>query len=199
MYIREKTGVSLNVILDYIQGTRSRLHDWKDYISECCELEYDLTDTAVQRPKDLYAAHQRTSMIIVDLQNRKGDKKIKDNLPKYKDLLYFENENLKIIVPEKISDIVFEGKTLSHCVGGYANRYADGALYIVFLRKKEEPEIPYYTIEVNLRGQIVQCRGYKNNTADNPKTEDIIQFEKEYQTFLDEKFKNKKKRKRKSA
>ena len=60
-----------------------------------------------------------------------------------------------------------------------------GALTIMFLRKKSEPDKPYYTIEVSRDFTIVQCRGYKNNTAGNEKPREILKVEKAYQAHLD--------------
>lgn len=192
--VLSKAKVSYRKILEYTKGQSQICRDWADYLRECDELDYDLTDTAIQRPKNLYAAHARTSRLVVDIRNAESDAKIRENLKEYTEKLCYENEELQIVIPKRMSDIVVEGKVLNHCVGGYAERHAKGVLYIVFLRKKSEPEKPFYTIEVNLKGEIVQCRGYKNNHADNPKTEDIIQFEEEYQKFLDDKFKNKRKK-----
>ena len=64
------------------------------------------------------------------------------------------------------------------------NLHAAHELTIMFLRKKDEPDTPYYTIEVSNELKIVQCRGYRNNNAGNKKTQDIINFENEYQKYL---------------
>lgn len=87
-----------------------------------------------------------------------------------------------------MQEIEDEGRILPHCVGGYAERHAMGKLSIMFLRKASEPDIPYYTVEVSRYGGIVQCRGYKNNVADNGgenKPQEIKDFEQKYQRYLD--------------
>lgn len=56
---------------------------------------------------------------------------------------------------------------------------------ILFLRKLSDPGTPYYTMEVSNDLEIVQCRGYKNNLAKNPKPEEISIFEERYQKYLD--------------
>ena len=45
-----------------------------------------------------------------------------------------------------MKEIEDEGRILSHCVGGYAERHAMGKLSIMFLRKVSEPDKPYYTV-----------------------------------------------------
>ena len=57
----------------------------------------------------------------------------------------------------------------------------------MFLRRKAEPDKPYYTIEVGNDCIIKQCRGYKNNVISVggcEKPEEITEFEKLYQEHL---------------
>ena len=86
-----------------------------------------------------------------------------------------------------MTEIITEGKILSHCVGGYAERYSKGQCIILFLRRRSEADKPYFTIEVGgewgKRQHIVQCHGYKNE-AGTTKPEDIKEFEKEFSSFL---------------
>lgn len=77
-----------------------------------------------------------------------------------------------------------EGKALSHCVGGYADRHAKGVLTILFIRKNGDLDTPFYTMEVSVDYHIVQCRGYRNNLADNPKPEEMKEFEEKYAAYL---------------
>ena len=97
-------------------------------------------------------------------------------------------KDLTIIVPQNDADIQREGAILAHCVGSYSERHANGKLNILFLRRKDNPKQPYYTIEVSSGGQIVQCRGFKNNVpaaGGKKKPPEITEFEKVYQAFLD--------------
>lgn len=62
--------------------------------------------------------------------------------------------------------------------------YYHSAFY--FLRKTEEPDKPFYTMEINSNGRIQQCYGYRNNTANNPKPPEIKAFERHYEQYLQE-------------
>ena len=98
--------------------------------------------------------------------------------------------------PHSLKEIEDEGRILSHCVGGYAERHAMGKLSIMFLRKVSEPNKPYYTVEVSQYGGIVQCRGYRNNVVQNggeDKPQEIKDFEQKYQRYLDRVFAEKQK------
>ena len=64
------------------------------------------------------------------------------------------------VVPGKASEIVLEGQKQHHCVGAsdtYMDRMNSGQTFILFLRKKEEADIPYYTIEAKYDGDILQA------------------------------------------
>ena len=62
--------------------------------------------------------------------------------------LDFEQDGMKILYPATPEDIVAEGHALHHCVGGYADRHAEGSTTIMFLRLISRPDQPYYTMEV---------------------------------------------------
>lgn len=72
-----------------------------------------------------------------------------------------ELDGMAIVAPTCAADILREGKVLCHCVGGYADRHRDGSTTILFLRKAEDPEKPFLTIEMN-GNNLVQIHGYRN-------------------------------------
>ena len=58
-------------------------------------------------------------------------------------------------------EIKNEGAALHHCVGTYVDRVAKGQTHIFFVRRVEEPDTPYFTMEYN-NGRVIQCRGNHN-------------------------------------
>ena len=96
----------------------------------------------------------------------------------------YENVDYRIIVPNRLVDIVAEGRYLHHCAGSsdrYFDRIMQKETYICFLRKQTEPEIPYYTIEVEPGGTIRQHRGYLD---EEPEIEQVKPFLKEWQKVI---------------
>lgn len=84
---------------------------------------------------------------------RKKDERIqKENKPKlaFRDQLNYDDENYLIRLPKNEDEICQEGMTLHHCVGNYAHDHSIGSTTIMFLRKKSEPDKPFYTIEVDI-------------------------------------------------
>lgn len=139
---------------------RDILIDWKDYVGECEQLGIDLTQEHNLFPNNLNEAHQKTSAKvkvkqdeIVAQQIVKRASKLKNHIFEYGDFL---------VRPASSSQELFrEGKELQHCVGSYAERYAQGKTDIFVVRRLIEPEKPFYTLEIR-NGDIIQCRGYKN-------------------------------------
>ena len=62
-----------------------------------------------------------------------------------------------------------EGRLLHHCVGGntYLAKHNTGKTYILMLRFKEEPDIPYITVEIDAKNpRILQWYGDKDRKPD---------------------------------
>ena len=69
-----------------------------------------------------------------------------------------------------LKELVAEGTKLKHCVAGYASSYAEGRCKLFCIRKKSEPDTPYYTLELGKNDRLVQCRGYRNDIENGYKT-----------------------------
>lgn len=69
---------------------------------------------------------------------------------------------LQIIAPTTVSDLKQEGKTLCHCVGSYVDAIIDGTDNIMFLRRTDMPNDPFFTVELVRDGEIRQVHCYQN-------------------------------------
>ena len=196
-YISDKISVSRKQVMDYVIKHRNKerntfmLYMWSDYIRECEKLGYDLHDKSIVMPRDLAAAHERTSLIIKTENDLRLKYQLEISNAARKKMEYTDKKRgLTVIIPESVEEIAREGRILHHCVGGYAKRHAEGTLHILFVRQIGKEDIPYYTMEVSLSGKIVQCRGFRNNigVGSTPKPQEMIDFETEYQSYLDSLF-----------
>lgn len=161
------------------------LSDWKDYIFDCKELDIDLNIESNLMPKDLYIAHQNTMKQIEYKNNVEIMKKSKiraKELKKYE----FKYKELMIIPPKDSSEIIVEGKMQHICVGGYAERHSNGDTSILFIRKVDNPNKPFYTVEIK-DNEVVQVRGKRNCDP----TEEVREF---MEVFEKERLNNKKKK-----
>ena len=89
------------------------------------------------------------------------------NICKRAEKYNFEMDDYFIRVAENAEEIRLEGKTLEHCVGGYAERHMAGKTTILFLRRKSAPEASLYTIEMD-GNRLCQIHGFRNERGGAP-------------------------------
>lgn len=164
------------------QSIRGVLVDWMDYLKDCNELGLSLEDTAVLKPHDLQQAHQN---IIAQLKI-KADEELDKQMAKLKEerkRYNFAAGGFIAKVAENSTELIVEGKTLHHCVGTYADKHAKGKCTIILIRRLEEPEVPFYTMElVGPEKRIIQVRGNHNCGM----TQEVEAFVETYKKYLAE-------------
>jgi hypothetical protein len=181
---------SMRKIFNYIQKQYTRknakkhyrmeyqvLTTWSDYIADCLKLGQNLKDDSILFPTNLYQAHQKT----IEKVKIQEDKSLNEMISKRMKTLnkFCFKKNGLLIRPAKSSlELLSEGKSLKHCVGTYAEKYAKGKTDLFLIRKITEPETPFYTIEI-LNGRIVQVRGLKNCLPSDNVQDFIDAFEAE--------------------
>ena len=159
-----------------------KLKFYMDYLNLCKELKYDLNNTFVLFPKDLKLAHD----MATEHFNRKKEQKKKREFNKQKksylalknnyiDKFSFEENNLQIVVPEDCDAILREGQKLHHCVGTYVSKVANGTSIILFVRRINKTDEPYYTMEIQ-GDEMIQCRGFSNKHC----TREVHKFIKDF-------------------
>jgi hypothetical protein len=137
---------------------------YRDYIRECEQLEFDMTKSEIIFPKDLRAAHERTSRMIVHKKSAAIQEKFDKATAKLKKWTW-KNGGLLIRPANSQEELIEEGAALNHCVGGYAESMANGITAIFVIRKAEEPFTPFYTLELKDK-RVVQCRTTHNAPYD---------------------------------
>ncbi len=187
---------------------REVINQWKDYLSMCEKEGKDTKDEMLYRPRQLKRRHDemveeiRKQQMLEAMERDKEEQKAfakkmaekfpgaEENLQRIKEKFTHENETYKIIVPERLIDIVTEGRALHHCAGAterYFERIRDNETYICFLRKKSEPDVPFYTIEVEPGGTIRQHRSMYD---EEPGIEEIRGFLREWQKVIKQRMKD---------
>lgn len=164
-----------------IERQRNMAKDWLEYLGWCKALKYDLNNMFIYMPKNFKAVHDRTAAEYQALQDKKvaaeqarREREAKKRMAETKkameeifssnegtDAFSIKGKGLILIVPKSGDEIRNEGAKLHHCVGGYVERVARGETNIFFIRKAEEPDEPYFTMEWK-NNSIVQCRGSHN-------------------------------------
>lgn len=185
----DETGLKPQRIARYLNENNIWTHDYSDYLEQCRGLNYDMHDTAISMPHDFQVMHERLSELTKIKINNKARAAFKENYP-LREKLEYRLGCLFIRQPKSMNEIADEGALLQHCVGGYAERHANGILHILFIRRADKPDIPYYTVELSASGNIVQVRGLRNC----PMTEEVTDFINNYKQYIAEIFNKKEKK-----
>ena len=172
--------------------TKELVSTWRDYLNMAKALRLDTQQEIFFKPKDIIASHHK---MIEKLGGRNTASKIWEMEEKYpkvdaiyptlKDQYAFEDERYRIIVPDGIREIIREGTALKLCVtwsGIYFERIERQETYLFFLRKKEQPDVPFYLLEVEPGGTIRQKRTYDDEQT--PEIEEAKHFLKKWQRFI---------------
>lgn len=155
------------------------INDYRDYIADCHKLGLNLKDTAVNRPKSLKVSHDWARDEIKIQETQVYDALIEATHDSLARLTEWSDGKFTVIMPRTSKEIVEEGVRQNHCVGRYCERVAVGESIILFLRRADDPDKNFYTMEIKKdmdRLDVVQCRGYANNK----KTEEVERFLKKY-------------------
>jgi len=173
---------SVNRMVNYLRKQRiapkNVITIWRDYLRMAQEEGMDVGDDIVRLPKDLKARHDE----LVEIRNARADRvRIQAEKRKYarldkgiRNMAYkrycYETEEYIIRSAANCEEIMQEGRALHHCVGShdhYMENMSKGVKAILFLRRKNNPDKPYYTIEIDvLTNKVLQCRSEYNRQPD---------------------------------
>lgn len=193
IYMRHSTP---HKMLKYIEGLKSEgpcamrnqeVNNYHDYLQLAAGLGYNLDDDWILYPKNLKERHdqltEEQNERKVELEKEsddKKDRKLKRTIKRKGWTRYeMETEKLLIRLPECAHEIRKEGNAQHHCVATYMDRMVAGETCILFIRKKEDPDKSYYTVEVK-DDEVIQVRG-KYNAAPS---EDVEEFMKIFKRNL---------------
>lgn len=199
--------MSIEQIVNYVrkqteQGYKTPkrvLEQWADYLSMCQAQNKSLDEELFYKPKNLKQRHDElvTDGQRLDIVKRMNtDPKLRQQeaekmeekfsgasavMKEVKEKYEFAADGYRMIMPESPVEIVREGYALHHCAGSserYFNRIENRETFIGFLRREQEPDIPFYTIEFEPGGTIRQNRSYYD---EEPGIEEIRDFLKLWQ------------------
>lgn len=167
-------------MLQYLSGQRWDVTALRDYWRMAATLQMDLNNQQVRWPKNLKKAHDdatkrykshKTEILAAGFTQRAEEMKGFE----------WHQGGLLIRVCQSQQEMIDEGKKLNHCVARYAEDHATGKTTIFLIRKEEQPDVPWFTLELDVKkGVVAQNRG-KHNCA---RTEEIIEFENNWIAWL---------------
>lgn len=118
-------------------------------------------------PRNLVAAHDRVMELDLAEKTKGGAGMYRAGFRAILDRfggLQWNDGDLCIVLPKTNADLIVEGATLRHCVGGYGQDHVAGTDVIFFVRKYRRPERSYYTLDIDMTGlpKEKQLHGYGN-------------------------------------
>lgn len=138
--------------------------DYLDYIEMAISLGWDITKNRILYPDNLKERHDQAVMLYKQAQDAAIDRMIEQNARTDQ----FEGAGYMIVPARTQEDLNKESAKLCHCVKTYGKKIAAGSCFIFFIRRKEDPDTPYYTLETTPAGKLVQCRGKHNCSMTEP-------------------------------
>ena len=169
---------------DYYRSTgQAAVALWLDYLDMAASMKLDLSRDSVYKPANLRERHdelaeiramkERERQAKADAERlRKQAKAMEDKYPgvapvcaKIKEIYEWTGEGYSVLVPAGAWDIMQEGVLLGHCSAReddnvYLDRIEQETSYIMFLRKNDRKDSPWYTMEVEPGGNVIQLRTY---------------------------------------
>lgn len=158
---------------------------WRDYLQMTKTAGNDIDHNRnLVYPENLKTEHDRMMRMKELAKNARYEKKLCYRA-EILDNLSFSNEEFLIEPLRTVQDFLNESSALNHCVKTYVEQCADGKTNIFGLRKIDEPDKPYFTVNIDNRGGLIQNRG-KNN-CDSPK--EVKAFVAKWLKFVEKKLK----------
>lgn len=161
---------------DYYVGISERvIVAWSDYLDMAENLGCDLSDRVILAPKNLREAHDTAVATSNAIKERKLIEMGKKRKKLLESLYSWSDGEILIRPPKDMAEIMAEGQTLHHCVGGYAERHMEGKVTILFVRSCAAPDVPLYTMELSVSEpwRLIQIHGLRNCDPDKTTMEKV--------------------------
>lgn len=172
----KESGVDRMKICRYINENHIGRGLYKDYFEAISRLGYDLTDTKNLFPKDFMRMHDlrcdewgSKKAKLKEKEKKSFNRKFKEAAAVFKGA-EIVGDKYAVVIPNKVSDLEHEGTKLHHCVGrmGYDKKMVEGKCLIAFIRKVEDVETPYVTVEyLTKEKKLAQVYGDHDSKPDD--------------------------------
>lgn len=135
---------------------------WHDYFVMYDEYYGHMPTRKEDRfPKSLKKEHDLLVKYLNEKKDESSDLSFREVNKEWEKLCYSDDQ-FCITLPQSSADLNMESKELGHCVRGYSGDVLSGSTVILFLRKSEKPQHPFFTMEFNGVDRITQIRGKAN-------------------------------------
>ena len=176
------TNKELSTLLDYIYKQDISMASYSDYLKACTYLGLDMSLPKNRLPHNFRKWHDirideyHTAKAVKDAEERKElYSKFASIAEKYMALQRNKEDTFIVVIARSPHDLMREGDILNHCVGrmNYDQRFIREESLIFFVREKQNPDIPFVTVEYSLKDhKILQCSSEHNHRP----ADDVLEF-----------------------
>lgn len=169
-------GQELEKFLNYIAAQNTNLDTYTDYLNACNYLSLDMSLPKNRFPHNFKFWHDMridqyaTAKAITDEKEREElYRQFACIAEKYLPLQHMKRNPFICIIAKSPAELIKEGVELNHCVGrmNYDRRFVSEESLIFFVRKKEQPDTPFVTIEYSpSQHKVLQCYGKDDQKPD---------------------------------
>lgn len=171
---RNNLRKELNYLTKLAQEHRQKEYiigrDYEDYLEQLDKLSIP-KDKHSRFPANFYQTHEQLSEQIREMDEKiqkmevaEKNRRLKKIVQELQKQYTVRSKKYCIIWPKSKRDFQTEGQKQNNCVGGYFDRVVRRETVVFFLRRKEEPETPFCTVE--FKGEkLIQCRIAYNRDA----------------------------------
>ncbi|MGF7010594.1 hypothetical protein M2146_001118 [Lachnospiraceae bacterium PF1-22] len=136
------------------------LGEYEDYLNMIQEFPKNIKESypLIIPRKKVHNYHQRAVYTQLKIKKKKEKKYFNAQQRLYDKLLsdpkkngldfFYENKDFFISHAPTIESLLDEGELLHHCVALYMEEVASGRTTIYYLRKKNDPKTPFFTVEI---------------------------------------------------
>lgn len=176
LYHDEGRNFGYNNLVIYATNKVRLYLDYINMVAEMQDTEHFKPQFSIKNMREEIEEMHDTAVLIY---NQKKDK-IEDEFwtkmyPKWEKWEY-ENDSYMAIYPRHANELAKEGLALGHCVRNYITKVKENTTNIMFIRKKDDEETPFFTVEISNEGYIEQIHGKGNcNVSDVSEKEPLLE------------------------
>lgn len=153
-------AVSMYLRLEY--GTAPEINWYFDSYSDAVRIH-----DAIMELQRLQDEERRARYNKAEEERLKKEEEKRKKVDEKRKGFEYEDDNFIIRLPKNGNEIVSEGAKQHICIGGYVSRHSNGNTNLFFIRKKSNPEHPFYAIEMNNQNEVTQIHGFGNKWLGN--------------------------------
>ena len=195
--IKQQFNIPYAKALDYVKSCydfqcieqSEAMQLWFDYLTLAKKVGYNLKSRDIKFPASLKKAHDICSFVAAKLQSSFDDNAFKARANENARYNYsLKALKMFVVAPTTPQQVIDEGMTLHHCVTNYVNVIIEGRSIVMLIRNEDEPEEPFYTAEILIRGGkpvVTQVKGNMNSDPDTSTAEGkkVMEFVKKWAAF----------------